>query len=478
MSGSSSLPPEIEYKLNQLQSRIQQAAALEQARRVDEAQAAYHACLQMAARERIPILGEHLVQIWMGLGFCYADRNDWRRALEWYHRAEAVILSAPMFNPNPESPEAQAHAKRWAAHLPQGVHVMLRDYQSEAYLAILCDSIAWAYDNDNQLEYAREYYQRAADLYIKLDNPVCEAKVWWHQAIGCRRREEWFNLEVVAGKMYFAATQTQDKPIMLIALRFLGLSQINQKRFFKAMEHLGQIVLLGRELEDAGLAEDEKLLRDYIRDIRPCVLRHSRVDALAALVRVESIVNDPNLAQDEALLRKWQKEQPNIPRASLMPVGYLDSLSTAAMVLEYFASRHCGASIQTEKRDKKGLMGMLGGTEMARRRVWEITQEEMPLYKKNEQGQLVQYVAPSMVLTFFGQPEAIIAVSLTGSECCVMVMEERPLPGVSETGYFSTAQECIPPQSEALLSCLNTFILRGLFVKTDKGLQYVSPKRP
>jgi hypothetical protein len=40
MTAPSSFPPEFDRNLNQLQIRIQQADALEQARRVDEAQAA------------------------------------------------------------------------------------------------------------------------------------------------------------------------------------------------------------------------------------------------------------------------------------------------------------------------------------------------------------------------------------------------------------------------------------------------------
>lgn len=475
-----SIPPEIERKINQLQSRIQQADALEQARRVDEALAAYHACLHMAAHERVPLLDGQLVQIWTGIGFCYADRNEWHQALEWYHRAEATLLSAPVFNPNPKSPEAQANAKKWSPYLPEGVTVMFRQsYPAEAHLAELCDSIALAYDNDNQLGRAKEYYQRSLDLHSKLGNPAREAEVWLHQAVGCQRRQQWFDLEQAADNMLLAAERAQAKPYMLAARRFLAQSQINQNRPFKTLEHLGQAVVLARELKDAKLAGDESLLRDLVRSMRPGVLQRGQADFLEPLVYAEATLNDPNLAQDKALLQEWQYEKPATPLAGAIPVGTLDSLSAAAMVLEHFALRHCGTPTRTDKRSKRGLMGILsGGTEVAERRVWAITQEEMQVFQKDSQGQPAQCRAPCAVLALFGQPEIIISVSLTLSECNVMVMEERPLPGMRQTGFFSTVRESIPLQSEALLSCLNSFIQRGLFVKTDKGLQYVSPKRP
>jgi tetratricopeptide (TPR) repeat protein len=147
-----SFPPEIEHKIRELQRHIEQADALERAWLVDEAEPAYHACLQMAARERIPLLEGQLAQIWMGIGFCYADRNDWLGALLWYHRAEATLQSAPVFNPNPESPESQANAKKWSPFVPEGVTVIFQQsFTAEAHLAALCDSIALAYDNANQL---------------------------------------------------------------------------------------------------------------------------------------------------------------------------------------------------------------------------------------------------------------------------------------------------------------------------------------
>lgn len=213
-----SIPPEIERKIHFLQSHIDQADALERAWLVDEAEAAYQACLQTAARERIPLYEGQLAQIWTGIGFCYADRNDWHRALEWYQRAEATLLSAPMFHPDPESPESQTNAQKWSPYVPEGVTVTFRpSYPAEAHLAELYDSIALAYDNGNQWERAKEYYQRSIDLHVKLGNPAREAEVRSHQALGCQRRGQWFDLEQVAGDMFLASERVQAKPQMLAA---------------------------------------------------------------------------------------------------------------------------------------------------------------------------------------------------------------------------------------------------------------------
>lgn len=468
------IPPEITRKLGELQQRIAQADALERARRVDEAQAAYQACLQMASAGHFPIMVQQLTQIWMGFGFCCTNRNDWAGALEWYRRVEAVIQSAPSNNPNPTSPEAQAHAQQWTRFLPKDVQVLFpADYPVEQHLANLYDSMALACDNAGQLDAANGYYQRSTALYAKLGNAIGEAQVWWHQAMGCQRRQAWFELEIVAEKMRFAAAKAEAKPILLAARRFLAQSQINQQRPFKTLEHLGEVVLLGRELNDNSLARDEALFRDLIGRLRPGVLQRGEPPFLAPLVRAESIANDPNLKQDEALLQQWQSEQP----VSQFTGGPLNSLTEVASILQDFALRHCGAPKYTEKRAPQGWMDKLtGAAETVERRVWAISQEELQTFHKDQQGQLVPGKALCAVLSIFGQPEAIISVSLAASQCNVMVMEERMLTGTNQSGFFSVARESTGAQSELLANCLNSFIQRGLFAKTDQGLRYVSPK--
>ncbi|MBN2006850.1 MAG: hypothetical protein JXA21_26085 [Anaerolineae bacterium] len=87
---------------------------------------------------------------------------------------------------------------------------------------------------------------------------------------------------------------------------------------------------------------------------------------------------------------------------------------------------------------------------------------------------------PGVTLAFLGELQTIIKVALEESECIVMVMEERLIPELKDApqlALFSVAVEHIPPEAEALLRCLNSFIVRGLFVKTAEGLRYVSPRR-
>jgi hypothetical protein len=92
-------------------------------------------------------------------------------------------------------------------------------------------------------------------------------------------------------------------------------------------------------------------------------------------------------------------------------------------------------------------------------------------------GPLSQRLTLCAVLTLFGEPEVIITVSLAGSEANIMVLEEGAIPRMAQIGYRLAVQETIPAQAEALLTYLNGFIQQDLFLKTDQGLQYVSPKR-
>lgn len=166
---SQSLSPEIEQKLAQIQSQIRQADSLEHAGQLDKALAAYQACLDDAARDHAPISADLITQVWLGIGFCHADRNDWKGALEWYHRAEAITLSTPQFNPDPPSKEARENAGRWTPLIPQGLDVLLLPWDmAQSDLGKLYDSVALAYDNSNQSTQAAVYYDKSATIFITL----------------------------------------------------------------------------------------------------------------------------------------------------------------------------------------------------------------------------------------------------------------------------------------------------------------------
>ncbi len=103
--------------------------------------------------------------------------------------------------------------------------------------------------------------------------------------------------------------------------------------------------------------------------------------------------------------------------------------------------------------------------------------EELPVLKKDSQGNLTAAKVECATLTLFGPPEALIRVSLPGGKCEVAVMEARPVPGQSQTAYYSVAVGTIPPQTDALANSLNRLIQDGLFMKTPEGLVYTPPKK-
>ena len=86
--------PDYSGAIARLTAAIQQAHALEQSRQVDAAQAAYQTCLTMAQGYAM-LQADQLFEIWMGLGFCQADRNDWPGALAWYGRCLLYTSPSP-----------------------------------------------------------------------------------------------------------------------------------------------------------------------------------------------------------------------------------------------------------------------------------------------------------------------------------------------------------------------------------------------
>ncbi|MDJ0753603.1 MAG: HEAT repeat domain-containing protein [Ardenticatenaceae bacterium] len=274
-----------------LQRFIEAADRLATAGQPDQAQEAYHACLELAAGHHIPLFAGQLVQIWVGIGFCAADQRDWADALAWYHRAEAAIYSAPFFNPDPDSPEARVQAEQWSCYLPKGLIVLFSEnYPAETQLAFLCDSIALAYDNADELPYAELYYQRSAGLHARLGEPFHEAEVWYHQSIGCQRREDWVKLEEIAQKLAAAAERANFQPLRLAAERLLTQSFFNRGRLQETLDHLGRAVVLGREINHPDIEEDEGQLRELVEQLQPGIIERNAPEELAALAAAEQIL--------------------------------------------------------------------------------------------------------------------------------------------------------------------------------------------
>jgi tetratricopeptide (TPR) repeat protein len=464
-------PPDFAGAVARLTAAIQQAHALEQSRQVDAAQAAYQACLATAQAHEM-IQADQLFEIWMGLGFCQADRNDWPGALAWYGRAEALVLSAPSFNADPQSAAAQANAQRWAPHLPDGVRVMfVPGTMGKDRLAACAESTALAYDKSGQPDQAGASYQRALDLYRELGSLRGETSIWWYQAAGSQQRKDWEAMIEAASQMLLVAERAQDAGGQLEARRLLTHAHVNQRRFFRVLEHLTEVVRLARQLGDARLPVEEGLLRDAIAQVRPAALERGQAILLHLLVEAEALLDHPNLALDRALLEEW-KNRP--------AVAELVGLEQVGSILEQWALRHCGPANRSVQPARTGLGKLFGKPAQPEQRpVWQITYEDMQLYQKTAEGALRPYQAPCAVLNLYGPRESIISVGLPPGGCQIMVMELRQMQGLppGQYGYVSVAHADITPSAELLAGCLDAFIQRGLFVRTTAGLQYVGPGR-
>lgn len=303
------LVAQLEDKLRRLAVRIKEADALESAGKADEAQAAFEECLASVARERFPLTVDLLLPIWMGIGFCHADRNDWAGALKWYSKVEECLHAAPALMASSASKQAGQSPPAWYRHLPEGVIVLFpANFEWKPALANIYDSIAIAFDNNNELEPASDYYNRSASLYHKLGNLTRASQVLGHQAIGCRRREQWPEMAEAAEKMQLVAEAAKDKAAELHSFRLLGQAYANLRRHSLSMASFAKAVLHGRDLKDAGVARDEDTLRKLIQAFRPNMIQTGNVEVVQMLVGVEAIVGAPDLVEDTALLDRLRTQ--------------------------------------------------------------------------------------------------------------------------------------------------------------------------
>jgi hypothetical protein len=133
-------------------SVINDAAALESARRIDEAQSACQECLDIAARERLPVTIDVLPPIWNGLGSCYANRNDLAGALDWYAKVEECLHAVGAMMAREGSPATDSSRPAWYRHLPEGVVVLIpENFAWKDHMANVYDARGVAYDNKNDV---------------------------------------------------------------------------------------------------------------------------------------------------------------------------------------------------------------------------------------------------------------------------------------------------------------------------------------
>ena len=150
---------------NQFQNDIQQANELLQAEKINNAYRAYRACLTRASAEQLTISVGQLSAVWMGIGFCYAARTRWERALRWYHLSKTAVLSATPLTPDPESPIGISRRAKWEQYAPDGATTTYEHDAPARALGEICEAIALAYENSDQDARAVLYHEQAANLY-------------------------------------------------------------------------------------------------------------------------------------------------------------------------------------------------------------------------------------------------------------------------------------------------------------------------
>lgn len=157
-----------------IQDEIEQANGLLQAEQVGDAYLAYRACLKDVAQAELTISIEELSAIWMGIGSCYAARERWAKALQWYQLSKTAVLSTAAFLSDTESAAGIARRAKWEQYAPKGMVITLDHDAPERALGDICESIAAAYDNNEQPDRAALYHQHAATLFARAEQIAIE----------------------------------------------------------------------------------------------------------------------------------------------------------------------------------------------------------------------------------------------------------------------------------------------------------------
>lgn len=247
-------------------AQIGQADQLEAARQVEAALTAYRACFDIAQREAIPLYIHQLTHIWMGIGFCYADHQQWDQALQFYQQVEKVLKAAEAIQQDPQSPAAQEQVREWTHWLPPGVQVIMPEgFEPAEGLAYLYESMGLAYDNSDRFSTAQTFYQQAIEGHQQRNDMTSAARVWEHVAVHRQRREDWENLQVAAEQLLALAEKSQDVNRQIRALQFLAQASWNQLRMLAALEYLKRVVELEQQGQHPDLSHDEQMLANFRR---------------------------------------------------------------------------------------------------------------------------------------------------------------------------------------------------------------------
>lgn len=263
---SASMPPEFQPSVAMVNDQIRKADVLEAERQIDAALRAYKACFDIALREKIPLFVDQLVHIWMGVGFCYADRNQWTQALHMYSLVETVLRSIVTTRMDHQSPSAQELAESWARYLPRNLHVLAPDsFDPAPGLASMYESMGLAYDNSDQLSQAQQCYENAIKWHTHLKDHAGVGRVWHFIALGSQRREDWENLRIAAEEMLTLAEQRADADALIVACQFLAQASVNQLRILDTLEYLKRAIKAESQTRHLDLEQDQQLLADFKR---------------------------------------------------------------------------------------------------------------------------------------------------------------------------------------------------------------------
>lgn len=296
-------PPEFQRFFDQMEALVRKADLLEKERQIDAALAAYKACFDLAQRERAPLHIHHLTHIWMGVGFCYADRNDYKSALQMYQLVEKALQSfATTRATGGPAPEAQA----WTRFLPPGVITIITDdYDPVRGLATLSESIALAHDNLDQPTQAQAYYERAIQGHLNVGDNAGAARIYQYIAHHSRRREDWPNLKLAGEGLLEMATQANDPALQIFAWQCLAQAAVNELNVLGAIEYLELAVQAEKQTRSLELERDQKLLDELIAGTSRSLCKR----AAAPAPTPDSKFDPAKLAKPETLFTKisWRK---------------------------------------------------------------------------------------------------------------------------------------------------------------------------
>lgn len=267
------LPPEYYNFLDALKKRYAHADALAHQRKFADAIRAFQACFEFAAQQRLALLIEQFVDLWMRIAFCYADLNRPDEALRIYHVLEQVLMhwvkavhSGQAIDDWMREHNAELN---WEDLIPAGVTFLIpQSFDPRPALAAVYDSMGLAYDNSNRLLEALTAYQQAIEWNTQLGKLAGVAQTWKYRAAGCQRRQEWPALQQAAEGMLAAYQSLGDLNGLLDAYTTLFLAYLNQRDLLRAIENLRQAIDLEREAKHPFLARDQKTLADVLAGLR------------------------------------------------------------------------------------------------------------------------------------------------------------------------------------------------------------------